>query len=77
MITDSTGSATRLLIDASGNVGIGMTPFIGGANNNNIQIANGSGPAGFAGTGGGALYVNAGRLFYIGGTGTATLLSPA
>ena len=59
------------------NVVIGMSLFFGGGNNNNIQMANGAGPTGFAGTPGGALYVNAGRLFYIGSAGTATLLAPA
>ena len=58
------------------NLGIGMSPHVGGGNTNNIQISNGVAPTGFAGMPGGTLYVNAGRLFYIGSAGTVTLLAP-
>ena len=51
-----------------------MTPTGGG--NNGLFIANGAGPT-ITPAAGGALYVNAGRLFYRGGAGTVTLLAPA
>ena len=53
-----------------------MTPVTGGGNNNNLQIANGAGPTTIP-TGGGALDVNAGRLFYRGSSGTITQLAVA
>lgn len=58
------------------NVGIGMSPVTGGGNTNNLQIANGAGPTTNP-TGGGALYVNAGRLFFKGSAGTVTQLAVA
>ena len=66
----------QTLFVENNNVGIGMTPAIGGGNTNNLHIANGSGPTVIS-TAGGALYVNAGRLFYRGSAGTVTLLAPA
>ncbi len=65
----------QTLLVENNNVGIGMTPAIGGGNTNNLHIANGAGPTTIP-TAGGALYVNAGRLFYRGGaTGTVTQLA--
>ena len=55
-------------------MGLGMSSTGGG--NNGLFIVNGAGPTTIPAAGG-ALYVNAGRLFYRGSAGTVTLLAPA
>ena len=62
-IVDRTGSAGRLTLDTLDNMGV-------------IFMDNGAGPTTIPAEGG-ALYVNAGRLFFRGSAGTITLLAPA
>ena len=73
-IVDRSALAGRLTLDTLGNMGLAMQPTGGGSNG--FFIGNGSGPTTIPAAGG-AIYVNAGRLFYRGSAGTITLLAPA
>ena len=72
-IVDRTSAVGRLTIDILGNMGLGVTPT--GEGNNGFFIPNGAGPTVLPL--GGAIYVNAGRLFYRGSAGTVTQLAVA
>ena len=72
-IVDRSALAGRLTLDTLGNMGLAMQPREG---INGFFIGNGAGPATIPAAGG-ALYVNASRLFYRGSAGTITLLAPA
>jgi len=74
-ITQSGGTNTRVTIDSTGNVGIGVASF-GTSAAKVIGIANGTAPT-TSPAGMGQLYVEAGALKYRGSSGTVTTLGPA
>ena len=72
---DATAAATRLTIDASGNLGLGVTAF-GTSAAKIIGIANGTAPS-TSPAGMGQLYVESGALKYRGSSGTVTTIANA
>ena len=74
-IRDDTGTATRLTIDTSGNVGIGAVSF-GTSAANVLALLNGTAPTTSPGNTG-QLYVEAGALKYRGSSGTVTTIANA
>ena len=72
---DVNNSATRLLIDSTGNVGIGVSAF-GTSAANVLGLANATAPS-TSPAGMGQLYVEAGALKYRGSSGTVTTIAAA
>jgi hypothetical protein len=74
-IYDQTNSATRLLIDTTGNVGVGVSTF-GTSAAKVLGLANATAPS-TSPAGMGQLYVESGALKYRGSSGTVTTLANA
>ena len=75
LISDETATQTRLLIDSSGNVGIGVSTF-GTSAAKVLGLANATAPS-TSPAGMGQLYVEAGALKYRGSSGTVTTIANA
>jgi hypothetical protein len=74
-VYDNAAAATRLTIDSSGNLGLGVTSF-GASAAKIIGIANGTAPT-TSPAGMGQLYVEGGALKYRGSSGTVTTIANA
>jgi hypothetical protein len=74
-IYDNTAAAVRLLLDSSGNVGVGVTTF-GTSAAKVLGLANATAPT-TSPAGMGQLYVEAGALKYRGSSGTITTIANA
>jgi hypothetical protein len=74
-VYDNAATATRLTIDSSGNLGLGVTSF-GTSAEKIIGIANGTAPT-TSPAGMGQLYVEGGALKYRGSSGTVTTIANA